>query len=827
MSFGKKLLAVMAGIFLTFTAVIVWSAATGDKIFTKGGSHQYYNVYDEDAMGSDDALGIPTQQSTKAYVDAFSGGLYPGTTGSVWHDVNSNTYEGTTVDTYELSLKLQSPGSFGADLYTYIPSFTMALCGSTLVSNAPSAAKSVWLGTNGFIFEGTTADGNELKLNLLSPGSLGGDLLVSIPSTVNMSLFGSTLVSNAPSVAKSVWAGTNTLIFEGTTADGNELKLGLLSPGSLGADLTCYIPSNTSTVLVGSTLMTNAPDAAKSMWSGTNAIYFEGNTADAGELTLTVLNPGAWAAADFTITVPNFTSTLVGSTLATNVPSGAKSIWTGTNAMYFEGNTADGGELSLTVMSPGSWAAADFSVVIPNANVTLFGSTLATNKPDASASVWSGTNTMIFEGTSVDNFEVKMGLMSPGSLGADRTIGIPSTTSQALMGSTLTTNQPDVSAGVWGGPNGFIFEGTTADGNELKLRLQTPGGLGGDRDCYIPSNTSTALVGSTLLTNSPGTAGSVWTMTDAVVWEGNTVDANDYYVGPGGDAMGAVTILRLPVNGSASNMAIVDTAMSLAPGGTNTVWFNSGDMVWEGNTEDAFEVAMVLGGASLTTDTTIRLPQTNNTVTMLMVDINNTTGPDTVYSAWFNQGDLYMEGATADGNEARFSAENPTTDNWYTFPDRSGHVPLIVKQDATASITTGGTTTAVAGSTLVLTAEQLEAGKSIRVECSGTMTGNSLTKSITLLAGGTVLAVLDANTSNSGDWNAHFLVSEYTDQAHQKTTALGTWENALVGTQGESDTDDAATTVNVAPGITFTIQLKVANTHDTVVKEQCVWELLP
>ena len=56
----------MAGLLAGGTAG--WSAYTGNKSVTVGG-RATYDIYDEDTMSSDDAYGVATQQSIKAYID--------------------------------------------------------------------------------------------------------------------------------------------------------------------------------------------------------------------------------------------------------------------------------------------------------------------------------------------------------------------------------------------------------------------------------------------------------------------------------------------------------------------------------------------------------------------------------------------------------------------------------------------------------------------------------------------------------------------------------------------------------------------------------------
>jgi len=62
----KRILIIFTVLAVLFS--IVPAAFCGDKAVTMG-TRSYYDILDEDAMGSDSATAIPTQQSVKAYVD--------------------------------------------------------------------------------------------------------------------------------------------------------------------------------------------------------------------------------------------------------------------------------------------------------------------------------------------------------------------------------------------------------------------------------------------------------------------------------------------------------------------------------------------------------------------------------------------------------------------------------------------------------------------------------------------------------------------------------------------------------------------------------------
>jgi len=149
-------------------------------------------------------------------------------------------------------------------------------------------------------------------------------------------------------------SGATPLVFEGATADEYETSIAVTDPT---ADRTVTLADASGTVML-STLSTNAPDAANSVTGASNALVFEGATADAYETSLTVIDPTA----DRTITLPNATGTVVLSTLSTNVRDAANAVTLVSNGIEFEGATADAYETTVTVVDP----TADRSITFPD-----------------------------------------------------------------------------------------------------------------------------------------------------------------------------------------------------------------------------------------------------------------------------------------------------------------------------------------------------------------------------------------------------------------------------------------------------------------------------
>lgn len=184
--------------------------------------------------------------------------------------------------------------------------------------------------------------------------------------------------------------------------------------------------------------------------NGTGA-EFEGATADAYETALVVTDPTA----DRTITFPNASGTTVLSSLLTNAPDAANSVTVASNALLFEGATADGYELSLSPADPG----ADVTLTLPAETASAMVSALTSNATDAANSVTGASNKLVFEGATADASET---VLTPTDPTGDRTITIPDVTGTIQL-STLTqlagSSAPPVACA--GGTAGTIYFDST------------------------------------------------------------------------------------------------------------------------------------------------------------------------------------------------------------------------------------------------------------------------------------------------------------------------------------------------------------------------------
>lgn len=201
-----------------------------------------------------------------------------------------------------------------------------------------------------------------------------------------------------------------TFTMEGATDDAYETVLAITDPT---ADRTITIPNSSGTIALN-------PAAG--------SIEFEGTTADDYETTLAVVDPTA----DRTVTIPNETAAVMVSSLATNGTDIANSVTGASNGLRFEGATANDFEATVSATDP----TADRSIVIPDAGGTVMLSSLATNGADAANAVTGASNALVFEGATANDYETSIAPTDPT---ADRTVTLPNATGTVLLGSGVTT----------------------------------------------------------------------------------------------------------------------------------------------------------------------------------------------------------------------------------------------------------------------------------------------------------------------------------------------------------------------------------------------------
>ena len=248
--------------------------------------------------------------------------------------------------------------------------------------------------------------------------------------------------------------------------------------------------------------------------AGATPMSFDGATANTAYTILAVADVGS----SITVTLPNSTSALIGSTLTTNNVDVANSIWFGTSQIIAEGATADESEATLAFTDPTADVIFTFPVMAAQ-TVSVMTSTLATNAPDIANSVWGGTNGLVFEGATggADAFETSLTVTDPT---ADRTITLPNKTGEVKLSSAavaLTTTATAVPLTVGlsniytdtivtdNNDQTITFSGAGTAGDELTIIFTTDTGGSGDE---IITFESTLVTSTGTLTLANATAKS-------------------------------------------------------------------------------------------------------------------------------------------------------------------------------------------------------------------------------------------------------------------------------------------------------------------------------
>ena len=266
----------------------------------------------------------------------------------------------------------------------------------------------------------------------------------------------------------------NRLCYEGATADAFEL---CLAAPDVTADVILTLPLSGAAdgAFVMSTLTTNSVGLANSIWGVSNGVTFEGATADAGELFLTVADV---ATASRTMTLPDMgaASAVLASGLTTNTLGAANSIWGVSNGLTFEGATADAGELFLTVADI---ATASRTMTLPDmgAASAVLASTLTSNTFGAANSLWGVSNGLTFEGATADGFEVTL---SPADAAANSTATIPNYTGSVVMAGLIAAGATETVAAVTHA--GACIALDTGAGSTITLPAATGTG---NRYCFV------------------------------------------------------------------------------------------------------------------------------------------------------------------------------------------------------------------------------------------------------------------------------------------------------------------------------------------------------
>ena len=317
-------------------------------------------------------------------------------------------------------------------------------------------------------------------------------------------------------------------------------------------------------------------------------ITFEGSTADANETSITVTDPTT----DRTVTIPDASGDMVLSGANQDISVG--NIETSGN-ITFEGATADDFETVLDVTDP----TADRAITFPDAtgtvslldnteiltNKTLTSPTINTATIDLGADLTMGSNDIVFEGSTADDFETIVTVTDPT---ADQTFTLPDQTGTAMLWQNNLPNYTDIIA---------IGEGAF---NSIAAGAARTVAIGHDAAYGATSVYDSVAVGTNALYSATTSGSNVAVGSDALRYNtGNYNTSVGYYAGRGisattanGDtAVGYRALTSLSLFGDYNTGVGYEAGDSISSGDYNTcLGYRAGDSI----TSASYNV--VLGG---------------------------------------------------------------------------------------------------------------------------------------------------------------------------------------------------------------------------------------
>ena len=373
--------------------------------------------------------------------------------------------------------------------------------------------------------------------------------------------------------------------------------------------------------------------------SGT--VIFEGESADAFETTLTVLDPNA----DRTVTLPNQTG-LISLVAGLKTAADDDIVLDATDAT---GSDADGRLLLEDAMS------GDTISVLSSHNVTFTDNTL--NASAISSTSLSGTTLNVledgiikFEGATDNAFETSLTVVDPT---ADRTISFPNQTGLVgLIGGVKTAADDDI-----------VLDGTDSSSTDDGSRLLLEDVMDGDTGSFLAGHGITFANND--LSLSGGISGNLSLTSGSIVFEGASADAFE-------------TTLSV-------TDPTIDRTITL-PNQTGTVGLLGGvksnaedDIVLDGTDSSSTDAGgRLLLEDVMDGDTGSFLSQHgmtfSNNDTSISGKLTVSGGIDGNLLA---TGNFIFEGSTVDAFETTLTAIDPTVDRTISLPNQTGLIGLI------------------------------------------------------------------------------------------------------------------------------------------------------
>lgn len=262
------------------------------------------------------------------------------------------------------------------------------------------------------------------------------------------------------------------------------------------------------------------------------------------------------------------------------------------------------------------------------------------------------------------------------SLGSTSTTisGLTSLTSTTLVASTtLNVGAAGTANSIQLGTTGIIFEGSTADANEITLQ---PADATGSRLITLPDASGTIALLSTLSATTSGTGygslsynSSTGTFTYSVVTDANirsTISVTD----SGGDGSLSYNSATGVITYAGPSASEVRAHFSVSVGSGLTYNSTSGEFG-----TSAIPNSQLQNSSFTLGSTSVALGSTASTISGLLAltaDAIYVTASGSANGITLNTSGISFEGSRADANETLLTIEDPTNDRTFTIPDESG-----------------------------------------------------------------------------------------------------------------------------------------------------------
>jgi len=761
------------------------------QIQADGGNFISTAIVDSDTMtGETSNTSINSGESIKAYIDSRRTETLTLTNKTI--DLDANTLTGTLTE-FNTALQGDSFVSLtGSETLTNktltSPTIsTIVSAGITLDSSADitldADGADIILADAGTEFGRFTNSSGELVIksgssstaaltmsgaNITMEGNaqVDGNLTVTGTTTFN----GGTLTLGDAATDTIAFGGTITgnLVFEGSTDDSFETTL---TPGNPSSDIALTLPSSGSDTLVGKATTDTLTNKSINLANNTVTTTFAQLNTAVSNATLVSLTGSE------TLTNKQLTSPTIAEIVGTGgieldavqditLDAGGGDVFLKDDGTTFGSLTNTGGNL---IVKSGTTTALTFSGANLTAagNVTVSGNlTVSGTTTTVDSSTINIQNAFVFEGATADSFETTLTTVDPT---ADRTISLPNATdtlvgkatTDTLTNKTLTTpviEEIDSNSSITldaatdiildAGEQDIILKD---DGTEFGRFSNSSGQLvikssSSSTAALTMSGANVQVEGNLTVVGTSSTQGSTITLGNAatdtialtgtitgnLVFEGSTDDSFETTLSPGNPSSDIT--LSLPSSGSDTlvGKATTDTLTNKTiNSNANTLHIDLDDLGTFTGTLSEFNSGLQGDSfVSLTGSETL----TNKTLTSPAITTPTITGNTTT------TGNIIFEGSTADSFETTLTVTDPTADRTITIPNATD--TLVGK--ATTDTLTNKTLTSPIVSGLSLTDSSIvfEGSSSNSFETTLTVTNPTADRTITLQDGSGTLAFL-------------------------------------------------------------------------------------